>query len=958
MERKQINTDMGVELLQPRAAPVDTFVQPARSGLRDFAEALSKIDRPLKQFLDARAEKQADEDRIRGEAAFYDDNSEDIAELVRSGKVPAQYSPNFVKGFKNAQGNVAGNKLRSEFNAAFDAWEGKNSDDPEAYDKFVAGFLKERLETEDPEVLRGLMPHIRQVAETGNALYTKYRHDQTVQGSLDAHIAGANQDIDELNREGLSTEEGTNYPVVFQKIEEKRAQFIATGGNPEVFDKSMVDAMSAKILSTRDPGLLAWFDQKVPGKEYTYGESPYGSKVKLETTESLEVIARRSFAEDAAKQKAADEQRKDDAQRAAIEFLSHPENAAKPIPDGILKQGEVDPTFKVRVEEWRKTLGSGFSDPARIKDVYNDILAGGGYKAVQKAFAQGVFGRPEDLTAAYAFAKSFEDSRDRITQTMSSATAERFMKDLDIRTKGVNEMTGDPIVGTSNEGYEAQYDYRRLVTDWVVRNPDATPAETEEAISKIGKGIMDRLQLPEGAIEGDAAKTYERPADLGFDNPFSDGTAPAPNTEEPPATTTEPAPTPGEEEDQKGDVEDFLNGLTPEQKADFDSRAKAFNMSPEDLAKQLLTPKEKAKPINFVPSEQGATVQNASLVAAQPRGLEALVSSGKRGTTPDLSNLRPEIVNGVSTLQAAWGKDLPIVSGFREKARNKKAGGAKHSQHLSGNAVDIDVAGMKPAEQVKLIRLASEQGFTGIGVYGNSIHLDYGGRRYWGPDHHKESLPGWARSVMAEHINRQGAAPSGGPTKPFKFDQKAAMAFLDDALVELPEDLSFSGSTNIEGDPVASRLGNLIGQHEGNGNYNAISGNANSSRDLSQYSVNQIIGMQAGAKARGQLSSAVGKYQFLRKTLKGLRTDLGLTGNEKFTPKLQDRMFHALLVRRGYNEYRAGKLSKRAFALRLSQEWASLPDPSTGRSYYAGDGVHGRTRAKPRDVYAAIGMEA
>lgn len=114
--------------------------------------------------------------------------------------------------------------------------------------------------------------------------------------------------------------------------------------------------------------------------------------------------------------------------------------------------------------------------------------------------------------------------------------------------------------------------------------------------------------------------------------------------------------------------------------------------------------------------------------------------------------------------------------------------------------------------------------------------------------------------------------------------------------------------------------------------------------------------MQVGAKARGQLSSAVGKYQFLRKTLRGLKQELGLSGEEKFTRRLQDHLFHALLLRRGYEEYRAGRMSKRQFALRLSQEWASLPNPRTGRSYYAGDGVHGRTRARPSDVYAALGL--
>ena len=302
MARKPVNTDMGSELLQPQARPVDTYVAPGPSPLRGFADALSKIDRPMRQFLDARAEKQAEEDRLRGMAAFYTDNAEDISTAVREGKLPAHYSPAFVKGFKLAQGQVAGGDLKAKFNAAFDQWDGKNSDDPEAYNAFVRDFIKSNItDGTDPDVLRGLLPQVQQLEADGFGRYTDYRHQQTMQGSLDAHVAAANQDIDEANREGLSTPEGTNYPVVFSRIAEKRAAFVASGGNPDTFDNAMVDAMSAKILATRDPGLLAWFDQKVPGKDYTYGDSPYGSKVKLQTTESLEVIARRSVAEDAEK---------------------------------------------------------------------------------------------------------------------------------------------------------------------------------------------------------------------------------------------------------------------------------------------------------------------------------------------------------------------------------------------------------------------------------------------------------------------------------------------------------------------------------------------------------------------------------------------------------------------------------------------------------------------------------
>lgn len=138
----------------------------------------------------------------------------------------------------------------------------------------------------------------------------------------------------------------------------------------------------------------------------------------------------------------------------------------------------------------------------------------------------------------------------------------------------------------------------------------------------------------------------------------------------------------------------------------------------------------------------------------QGGGLADLVSSNKRGYTPDLENLKPELASGVSTLQEAWGRPLPIVSGFRDPERNRKAGGAKHSQHRSGNAVDIDVSDLPVAERVALIKLASGQGFTGIGVYANSLHLDYGKRRAWGPTHHDDSIPKWAKAAIAEHSKR------------------------------------------------------------------------------------------------------------------------------------------------------------------------------------------------------------
>ena len=59
-------------------------------------------------------------------------------------------------------------------------------------------------------------------------------------------------------------------------------------------------------------------------------------------------------------------------------------------------------------------------------------------------------------------------------------------------------------------------------------------------------------------------------------------------------------------------------------------------------------------------------------------------------------------------------------------------------------------------------------------------------------------------------------------------------------------------------------------------------------------------------------SSALGRYQIVRKTLRGLRTKLGLRGDEKFDARMQDRLGAELARARGPN------------AQGLGQEWASL----------------------------------
>ncbi len=136
----------------------------------------------------------------------------------------------------------------------------------------------------------------------------------------------------------------------------------------------------------------------------------------------------------------------------------------------------------------------------------------------------------------------------------------------------------------------------------------------------------------------------------------------------------------------------------------------------------------------------------------------------------------------------------------------------------------------------------------------------------------------------------------------------------------------------------ASQLLDTIAGPESGGRYDVQYGGS-TVPNLANMTLDQV---QAHQKAHGRKtgSSAIGKFQIISKTMAGLKKDLKLTGDELFTPELQDRMGMELLKRRGYDKFLAGDLSRDAFASNLSKEWAGLPKDAGGASYYAGDAMN------------------
>jgi len=110
-------------------------------------------------------------------------------------------------------------------------------------------------------------------------------------------------------------------------------------------------------------------------------------------------------------------------------------------------------------------------------------------------------------------------------------------------------------------------------------------------------------------------------------------------------------------------------------------------------------------------------------------------------------------------------------------------------------------------------------------------------------------------------------------------------------------------------------------------------------KPLSEMSLNEVMKYQASmldAQAGNKLrSTAIGRYQMLNQTLKDEIKYGKLTGDELFTPAMQDGLILQRLKRmRGYGDYKSGNLDKDAFVSNLSKEFASIVDPYTGKGTY------------------------
>jgi hypothetical protein len=118
--------------------------------------------------------------------------------------------------------------------------------------------------------------------------------------------------------------------------------------------------------------------------------------------------------------------------------------------------------------------------------------------------------------------------------------------------------------------------------------------------------------------------------------------------------------------------------------------------------------------------------------------------------------------------------------------------------------------------------------------------------------------------------------------------------------------------------------------------------------------INDVLKWQDDYVANGSASSAAGRYQVVRKTLRRAVKEMGLTGDELYDPAMQDQIaLHLLKADAGLDKFEAGIMDPKEFQDNIAKVWAGIPNRS-GKSHYDGDGLNAAT-VSVEDVQSALG---
>ena len=125
--------------------------------------------------------------------------------------------------------------------------------------------------------------------------------------------------------------------------------------------------------------------------------------------------------------------------------------------------------------------------------------------------------------------------------------------------------------------------------------------------------------------------------------------------------------------------------------------------------------------------------EDGAFRVASAGGLARGASGSFVKQTPAVSTecFKPELVAALRRVERKFGQKVVVTSGYRSPKRNRRAGGAKGSKHMTCEAADIQVPGVSKGKLAAYLRSMPNRGGVGTYCHTKSVHYDVGSKRDW-----------------------------------------------------------------------------------------------------------------------------------------------------------------------------------------------------------------------------------
>lgn len=97
----------------------------------------------------------------------------------------------------------------------------------------------------------------------------------------------------------------------------------------------------------------------------------------------------------------------------------------------------------------------------------------------------------------------------------------------------------------------------------------------------------------------------------------------------------------------------------------------------------------------------------------------------------NVSCVKPNLLGMVRRAESHFGKKVVVTSGYRSPSHNKRVRGARFSQHLYCNALDLYMPGVTRDDLARYFFSQPDRGGIGLYCHTRSIHIDTGRKRQW-----------------------------------------------------------------------------------------------------------------------------------------------------------------------------------------------------------------------------------